>query len=54
MLQYYNQNILLQITETFVELNKEYKIKNILEKRIINEEIYYFIKLKNYNILENI
>ncbi len=27
-----------------VELKTEYKVKNILEKRIINEKIYYFIK----------
>ncbi len=27
-----------------VKLKNEYEIKNILEKKIINEEIYYFIK----------
>jgi len=32
MLQCYNQFISLQITETFVELNKEYQVENILEK----------------------
>ncbi len=27
-----------------VKLKNKYEIKNILEKKIINEEIYYFIK----------
>jgi len=44
MLQHCNQIILLQITETFVEFNEEYEIENILEKRMINEKVYYFIK----------
>jgi len=44
MLQHYNQNISLQITETSVESDKEYKIKNILKKRIISEKVHYLIK----------
>ena len=44
MLQHCNQTISLQITETFVELNEEYEIENILEKRMISEEAHYLIK----------
>ena len=44
MLQYYNQIISLQISETSVELDKEYEIENILKRRIINEKVHYFIK----------
>jgi hypothetical protein len=44
MLQHYNQFILLQIIKISVELNKEYEVENILEKRMISEEVYYFIK----------
>jgi len=44
MLQCCNQIILLQIIETSVELNKEYKIENILEKKIISEKAHYLIK----------
>jgi len=44
MLQHCNQTISLQTTETPVELNKEYKIENILEKRMISEEAHYLIK----------
>jgi len=44
MLQHCNQIILLQINETSVELNKEYEIKNILEKRIISKKAHYLIK----------
>jgi len=44
ILQHCNQTILFQIIETSVELNKEYEIKNILEKRMISEKVYYFVK----------
>jgi len=44
MLQHCNQTILLQTTKTSVELNKEYKIENILGKRMISEEAHYLIK----------
>jgi len=44
MLQHCNQTISLQITETSVEFNEEYKIENILEKRMISEEAHYLIK----------
>jgi len=54
MLQHCNQIILLQITETSVEFNKEYEVENILEKRMISEKVYYLVKWKNYNISENI
>jgi len=54
MLQQCNQFILLQITSMLVELKSEYKIKNILEKKIINEKAYYFVKWKDHSILKNI
>jgi len=44
MLQHCNQTIPLQIIETPVEFNKEYEIENILEKRMISEEVHYLIK----------
>jgi len=44
MFQHCNQDILLQITEMFVELNKEYEIENILKRRMISEKVHYFIK----------
>jgi len=44
MLQHCNQIISLQITETPVELNEEYEIKNILEKRMISEKAHYLMK----------
>jgi len=44
MLQHCNQTIPLQITETPVELNEEYEIEDILEKRMISEKAYYLIK----------
>jgi len=37
MLQQCNQFILLQITSMFVELKNKYEVKNILEKKMINE-----------------
>jgi len=53
MLQCCNQFIPLQTTEMFVKLNKEYQIKNILEKRMISEKAHYLIKWKGYNTSEN-
>jgi len=44
MLQHCNQTISLQITETSVEPDEEYKIENILKKRMISEEAHYLIK----------
>jgi len=44
MLQHCNQTISLQIIETSVELNEEYEIENILEKRMISEKTHYLIK----------
>jgi len=44
MLQCCNQFIPLQISEMSVELNKEYKVKNILEKQMINEKAHYLVK----------
>jgi len=44
MLQHCNQIILFQVAETFVELNEEYKIENILKKKKINEKAHYFVK----------
>jgi len=44
MLQHCNQMISLQIIKTPVELNEEYKIENILEKRMISEKAHYLIK----------
>jgi sulfur carrier protein ThiS len=47
MLQCYNQFIPLQITETFVELNEEYKVKNILKKWMISEKFTISSSEKN-------
>jgi len=44
MLQCCNQFIPLQITETFVELNKEYQVENILEKQMISKKAHYLVK----------
>jgi len=44
MLQCCNQFIPLQITETSVELNKEYQVENILEKRMISGKTHYLIR----------
>jgi len=54
MLQHCNQIISSQIIKMSVEFNKEYEIKNILEKKMISEKIYYLVKWKRYNISENI
>ncbi len=44
MLQCCNQSIPLQATETSVELNKEYQVENILEKRMISGKAHYLVK----------
>jgi len=44
MLQCCNQFISLQITETSVKPDKEYQVKNILEKQMISEKAHYLIK----------
>jgi len=44
MLQCCNQFIPLQIIEMSVELNKEYQVKNILEKQMISEKAHYLIR----------
>jgi len=44
MLQHCDQTIPLQTTETSVEFNEEYKIENILEKRMIREKAHYLVK----------
>jgi len=44
MLQCCNQFIPLQIIETFVKLNEEYKVENILEKQMISKKAHYLVK----------
>jgi len=44
MLQCCNQFIPLQIIKTFVKLNEEYQVKNILEKQMISGKAHYLIK----------
>jgi len=44
MLQCCNQFIPLQIIKTSVELNEEYQVENILEKRMISEKAHYLVK----------
>jgi len=44
MLQCCNQFIPLQITETFVESDKEYQVDNILKKQMISEKAHYLVK----------
>jgi len=53
MLQCCNQFIPLQITEMSVELDEEYQVENILEKRMISGKTHYLIKWKGYNTSEN-
>jgi len=53
MLQCCNQFIPLQTIKMFVELNKEYQVENILEKRMISEKTHYLVKWKEYNTSEN-
>ena len=54
MLQHCNQFISLQIIKTFVKLNKEYQVENILEKQMINEKTHYLIRWKEYDTFKNI
>ena len=44
MLQCCNQFISLQIIEMSVESDKEYQVKNILEKRMVSGKTHYLIK----------
>jgi len=44
MLQCCNQFIPLQVIKTSVELNEEYQVENILEKRMISGKAHYLIK----------
>ncbi len=37
-----------------VELKTEYEVENILEKRMINEKVYYLVKWKEYDALKSI
>jgi len=53
MLQCYNQFISLQITETFVKLDEEYEVEDILKKQMISEKTHYLIKWKRYDTSEN-
>jgi len=53
MLQCCNQFIPLQTIKMSVELNKEYQVENILEKRMISGKAHYLIKWKRYDTSEN-
>jgi len=53
MLQCCNQFIPLQIIKTSVELNEEYQVENILEKRMISGKTHYLVKWKEYNTSKN-
>ncbi len=53
MLQQCNQFISLQITSMSVKLKTEYEVENILEKRMINEEVHYLVKWKEYDTLKS-
>jgi len=44
MLQCCNQFIPLQTIETSVELNEEYQVENILEKRMVSGKAHYLVK----------
>jgi len=44
MLQCCNQSIPLQIIEMSVKLNEEYKVEDILEKRMISGKTHYLVK----------
>ncbi len=44
VLQHCNQFISLQITETFVEPDEEYKVENILKKQMFSEKTHYLVK----------
>ncbi len=53
MLQCCNQFIPLQTIKTSVKLNEEYKVEDILRKRMISEKTHYLIKWKEYDTSEN-
>jgi len=53
MLQCCNQFISLQIIEMSVELNKEYKVEDILKKQMISKKTHYLIKWREYDTFEN-
>ncbi len=53
MLQCCNQFIPLQTTETSVESDKEYQVKNILKKQMISGKAHYLVKWKEYDTSEN-
>ncbi len=53
MLQCCNQFIPLQISETFVKLNKKYWVENILKKQMISRKAHYLVKWKEYSTSEN-
>ncbi len=53
MLQCCNQFISLQTIKTSVEPDKEYQVKNILEKQMISGKAHYLVKWKKYNTSEN-
>jgi len=53
MLQCCNQFISLQTTETSVKPDKEYQVKNILEKWMVSGKAHYLVKWKEYNTSEN-
>ncbi len=44
MLQCCNQFIPLQTIKTFVKLNEEYQVKNILKQRMISGKTHYLVK----------
>ena len=44
MLQWYDQDISIQIIKTLIEFNNKYKVKTILEKRTISKKSHYLIK----------
>jgi len=44
MLQCCNQSIPLQTTKMSVELDEEYQVENILEKRMISGKAHYLVK----------
>jgi len=53
MLQCCNQFIPLQTIKMSVESDKEYQVKNILEKQMVSRKAHYLIKWKGYNTSEN-
>ena len=53
MLQLCDQFILLQTQATLIELDEEYEVERILDKKMINETVHYLVKWKRYNISES-